>query len=159
MTVTLSSAEILTAAIAGVYRKLQSIRKGHNASAVRPDMRWDAEIEGALAECAFSKAFGLYWGASEGTYKDADVGFNIQVRHTIRPDGCLIIRPKDISDPYYYVLVVGSVPNYRIAGYIHGSTKPKPTWRRNPGGAGEALFIPQSDLLPVEDFFTGGIQQ
>ena len=68
------------------------------------------------------------------------------VRSTWRQAGRLIIHEHD-HDGGAYVLVTGSVPCYRVAGWIRGvDAKTARFWANGDGRGG--YFVPQSELHP-----------
>jgi len=146
--ITLTDAEIQMGATVGILRRVDSLRRGLEPGRMGAH-NWDAEIEGALAECAAANALGKYWSGSVGSFKDADLGKRAQVRATEHDNGKLILRENDKKD-HAYILVTGRCPNYIVRGWIEGAEAVKLTqYKTNPGGHGEALFIPQSELKPI----------
>jgi hypothetical protein len=117
-TVILNKNEVYIASIVGIRRNITS-RDSKDCNKVQnKDFGWHIDIEAAGAELAFAKYMGLYWDFSVNTFKKQDVG-GYQVRHTQVKDGKLIIRPKDNPEEKY-VLIVGTGPEYLIAGWIWG---------------------------------------
>ena len=147
MKVELTLFELEMGAIVGSKRRADSIskkRKGHKRGS------WDKDVEGALGELAVCKAIGTYWNGSVNTFKDlADVGDNIEVRHTELDSGKLIIRPGDNPESLY-VLVTGSAPTYDVKGWIKGDDGMKQKFMMNPGGAGIAFFVPVKNLKQMK---------
>jgi hypothetical protein len=107
------------------------------------------DIEGAGAEMAYCKLADAYWTGSIGTFHEADVGKDIQIRHTILKDGRLIVRSGD-NPNHKYVLVIGSMPNYTIVGWIKGVDAKKNEFILNPNGKGDAYFVPQNKLNSLD---------
>lgn len=118
------------------------------------DNYWDRTIEGYLAEMAVAKAMGAYWagGANVGVNR-FDVG-ELQVRHTVKPDGCLIIRERDPRDDIY-ILVVGRKGEYRLCGWIRGSEAERLGDLRKPNGRPPARFIAQNSLHRIDTLLGG----
>jgi hypothetical protein len=144
--VTLTWRELAIAAGVGVQRRIRSMAQGLTDSYGyngEEDV-WTREINGAAAEMAVAKALGIYWDAGVNTFKLPDVG-DLQVRHTVRVDGCLILRSHD-SDSDSYVLVVGKPPELTIVGGIQGCDGKSDEWIRDPGSVRPAYFVPQSSL-------------
>ena len=122
--------------------------------------RWDIDIEGAAAEMAYAKFRDFYWGGHVGSFKGADVGSLAQSRHTVRSDGCLIIRDDD-SPSHFYILVIGQMPVYEIAGWIKGSDAKVDEYLRDPGpnGGPRCFMIPQKALKNFRSTPDGGGEQ
>jgi len=109
---------------------------------------FERDIQAAAAECAFAKARDKYWDFSVNTFKKPDVG-DIQIRHTIRNGGKLIVRPDD-SDDEIFVLVTGEIPEFTIRGYMRGSEAKQDQFISNPGGGKPCWMVPQDNLRPVK---------
>jgi len=127
--ITLTAEECFSAAIVGVGRRMSGLlgmSPKHGRKRYGSDL-WGADIEAAGAEMAVAKYLGQYWTGVASTFKGPDVGIDIQVRHTERPTGLLIIR-KDDNSAAAYVLVVGLMPSYEIVGYIYGGEAKRPEW-------------------------------
>jgi hypothetical protein len=148
----LNRGEMFTAATAGVMRRLNAIKHGRqDAYGQSPLDRWGMDIESSAAELLVAKKLGLYWNyfSEDPSSLEGDVG-KVQVRHTARADGCLLLHDRDKSD-VPFVLVVGHYPALRIVGWCLGSYgKDKRYWREDTGRP--AYFVPQSDLRPMEEF-------
>lgn len=144
--VVLTEIEMELAAMVGIRRRAES------KSGLRQDNHgldhsdfWGMDIEGAAAEMAYCKFRNKYWNASINSFKAGDCGENVQIRSTPLPNGCLIVREEDL-DHHYYVLVIGSSPVFRVAGWIHGKEAKKPEFMKSPNGRPAAYFVPQSYL-------------
>ncbi|MGD1524588.1 hypothetical protein [Vibrio harveyi] len=109
------------------------------------DGAWDIEIEGAAAEMAYCKLRGKYWSGSVNSFKNADCGENVQIRHTVLEKGSLIVRDEDL-DSHFYVLVTGRAPLLKVCGWINGSDAKQEKFKRAPNGRVPAYFVPQSAL-------------
>jgi hypothetical protein len=150
MRVTLEWFEVSRAALVGVSRNVEAIRKGlHNARPTR-ESDWHVHILGALGECAFAKATNRYWNGSVNTFKSGgDVGDAIQVRTRSQSYYDLIVRAED-RDSDVYVLVTGGPHDFVVRGWLLAGDAKKPQYHKDYGGYGEAFFVPQSDLLPID---------
>lgn len=153
MEVNLTWHELSLAAAAGVRRNLEARRKGrpdtYGKDVSQMEGGWGVHIEGAAAEMAVAKACGRYWDPvwSEIDRTRGDIG-QLQVRSTMRPNGCLLLHPED-SDESMFVLVTGIAPNFQIRGCIRGHQgKQEQHWRTDTGRP--AFFVPQRALQPVE---------
>jgi hypothetical protein len=149
--VTLTPDELYLAGVIGVRRRVVSIGNGaadrnHYDPA---HAEWATDIEGAAAELAVAKVLDRYH-AGLNYRAPTDVGGRLHVRHTVRDDGCLIVRDRDPDfDPF--VLVVGFAPRYRIAGWLYGREAKRDEWRSVPTGGPAAYFVPQQALQPLPD--------
>jgi hypothetical protein len=156
MIVELDIAEQLHAASVGVRRNIQSIRRGalpkwgQGGAAL-----WGSHIEGAAGELAVAKATNTYWNGALGDYDADDVG-GLQIRTTPHPNGCLILHPSD-PDDRPFILVIGTMPFFRLAGWMMGRDGKDPKWWRA-GIDRPAFFVPQADLRPMEELLSDGPQ-
>jgi len=145
----------------GIRRQIESFKAKEQNEAHNPKYGWHIDIEGACAEMAFAKHFGLYWDGSVNTFKAPDVGL-MQVRSTMRLDGGLIIRPKDEAHERY-ALVVGSTrcPNeltggrpgcgyFVMVGWMLGSDIKQDKYLAFKDSDTPAWLVPQRDLHPFE---------
>ena len=151
--VSLNYWECFTGGSVALNRKLESRFKNLKNSTFGKHSRdeWKNDIEGALCEMAFCKAFGMYWDGSVNTFKNPDVpGTPIQIRGTEYPNGNLIIRENDPDDDLY-ILVVGSSPNYKIIGGIYGHQGKVDEFINNPNNQGSCWMIPQTRVFPIEN--------
>ena len=110
---------MIVATAIGAERQLRGIYD-HTDRLGKTGPGWDGHIQGVAAELAVAKARGLYWDAHLTSYKDADVGDNVEVRSTHHRRGRLIIKPND-NPGRIYVLVVGTAPKLDIAGWTFGA--------------------------------------
>lgn len=117
--ITLTESEIQLGAMVGVLRQAQNIKLNRPpAHGADDENDWQKHCEGALAEMAFARWLNWYWSGNIGDLKVPDVG-PVQIRSTVRDDGCLILRD---PDPKFaaYVLAIGKNGKYRFAGWIPG---------------------------------------
>jgi hypothetical protein len=154
MKVDLEWFEVSRAALVGVSRNVEAMRKQcQNRSTVPDD--WGIHILGALGECAFAKATNRYWNGSVNTFKrGGDVG-RIQVRTRARHDHDLIVRPQDKSEDVF-VLVTGGPSSFEIQGWCVGEEAKQDAFTANHGGYGEAYFVPAKSLRTPEQLVVGG---
>lgn len=149
MKVVLDWYEVSRAALVGVSRNVEASRRGC-VSARKIEDEWSAHINGALGECAFAKASGMYWSGSVNTFKAADIGDNIQVRTRTRHEYDLIVRDSD-KDGDVYVLVTGGPNEFLVHGWIPCADAKDQRYAANYGGYGQAYFVPKADLRPIEE--------
>jgi hypothetical protein len=151
--VELSQPEMCMAIEVAKMRRMDSFKKGLTLgknSGEKDKRSWDWEIDGAAAELVVAKELGRYWSGPVGNFKEGDIGERIQVRHTNRMDGKLIIREDDKNE-HYFVLVRGKMPSYEVVGYINGAEAKLDKFLFGPNGAKPAYFIPSSELKPFPD--------
>lgn len=143
-----------------VRRRLTAIRhKRGTHKRISRIPQIDMDLQSCLAECLVSKATGLRWNNDYHTDPKnesfGDVGNGVEVRHTTRPNGCLIITPHDFEDRPYF-LVVGQDLDMQIVGWKMGSDCKLPKYFRDCseqyGEKANGYFVPQSDLDPVYTF-------
>lgn len=146
--VELDYVQILEGLQVGAARRLKSHFNGYRQTAGETPT-WDADIEGALAEMAFSKWAGVFFGGSVGQFKEADVGNTIAIRHTRWPNGRLILREGDPLE-HHYILLTGGYGKYTIAGHIPGYRAKQSKFLSKPDPARpECYAVPQAELEPV----------
>lgn len=148
-TVTLEWFEIYQAAMSGVMKRVEAIRKGANdnygwGGNHQQDV-WTREIEGAAAELAYAKFRSQYWSGSVNTFKQADVGTRVQVRSCPFKGKRLLVRPRD-ADNDIFVLVVGRSPTFVVEGWMKGADAKRPEWQSNPNG-GSPVYLVDTERL------------
>lgn len=131
--------------VAGLRRSESKTHNRQDNHGFSGENAWDIEVEGAAAEMAYCKYRGQYWNASVNSFKGADCGDNVQIRHTKLSNGSLIVREAD-NDNHYYVLVTGQAPNLNIIGWIKGSDAKQDAFKRAPNNRSGAYFVPQNKL-------------
>ena len=108
----LSHEELLFASQAGTWRRNSAIKaKRHQRwgntgkNSKGQGILWDQDIEGCAAEMLVAKATNKYWlpFSNDPRSIKSDVGTNIQVRHTPRVNGCLLVHPDDPDDQLFFV--------------------------------------------------------
>lgn len=146
--VKLDSSEILQAAMVGVLRQVQNIKRNaeykYNSD---PKNAWNMHVEGALAEYAVAKYFGVFWNGSIGNYNASDVD-SMQVRQTHHKTGRLILHDDD-KDEDIFILVIGNNGVYRIAGWCYGWFGKTIEFLDEPVKGRPAYFVPQKRLESV----------
>lgn len=152
-TVTLTQIEMEMAVLVGERRQGQAERRGlkdnHGFEGTREQQR-RLHIAGAIAEMAYCKARNQFWTGSIDSFKGADVGDNVQIRHT--ENGHLLPVRKEDNPDHFYVLVTGTPPTLTIHGYIQGSDAQNPQWwgTFGPNDIRPPCWkVPQHALLPI----------
>jgi hypothetical protein len=143
----------MSAVTAATMRITISLAKGYNA-ATTYKRTWlkhlEEEIVGACGEKAFAAYLGQYFVPSVNTFHEIpDVG-EVEVRSTTREDGCLIVRDND-HDDRPFVLAIVTPPMVELKGWMRGCDAKSDRYKRNPNGHREAWFVPQCDLIPMEE--------
>lgn len=150
MNVRLEWFEVSRAALVGVSRNVEAMRKGCQETLKKSTDEWSAHILGACGECAFAKATNRYWNGSVNTFKaGGDVGDNIQIRTRSKHNYDLIVRDND-KDGDVFVLVTGGPHEFTIHGWIPAAEAKQEKFRADYGGYGAAYFVPQSALRPID---------
>jgi len=147
--ITLANPEIYVASQIGVMRNVAShqrkLPRTNRSAEFNNDHQWETDINGALAEIAVAKCFGVYWNPSVNVGKAADVG-KVQVRSNTRKNGHLIIRQRD-NDDEIFMLVICQNPVFHIAGWIMASDAKIPKFYRPENQYGvEAWWVDQESL-------------
>lgn len=145
--VTLTSVEVLHAGIEASLRISRNVAKDlpqRYGSAA--GLHWTQDAESCCAEFAVAKLLNQYPSAISKVAAP-DVGVNVQVRHTDRDDGHLLVHTADQGDnpEHIFVLVVGHAPQMDVRGwrYAHECQLPE-YWRtdvRSP-----VFMVPQATL-------------
>jgi len=149
MKVELTANEMKTAAMVGTMRHADAIAQGRT-SLIPTANNWQRHIEGSLAEFAFAKAFGLFWSGLGGI-GSIDIGSDIEIRTSRRPDACLIVRHRD-DDNSKFVLVLGdATKEFTIVGWLFGREAKRSDRLKNPNSDRAAFFVPQSVLWPMSE--------
>ena len=147
MSMQLTKADLYLAGHAGVMRRLSAMSKQRPEPFGTPlaDL-WGVDMESCAAELLVSRALNQSWTPYAASPAEilSDVGRAVQVRHTPRGNGCLILHNKD-QDDHAFVLVVGSGTGQRIVGWLWGRDGKHPSyWRTSTGRP--AYFVPQEAL-------------
>lgn len=110
------------------------------------------QMDAIAAEMAVGEALGIPYGdlSDKRNKTAADVGHNIEVKQTTWADGHLIIAPRDRSSDIA-VLVTGSCPEYRIAGWIPVAVAKQ---RRFKSDRDSSYWVGQSHLRPISAFWS-----
>ena len=147
LTVTLSLGEVLLAALIGGFMGARALSRRYKQHYDNDYDFWGSSIQGIAAEIAVAKALGEPYRPNLDGFKAPDV-YQLHVRQTAHPKGCLIIRPGDPDG--IYVLVIGQCPTFRIVGWIHSFDAKRPQYWRAPHGGPGAWFVPQRVLRTVQ---------
>lgn len=150
-TVTLTQAQMFQAAVEGCMRQLRAFangrrhRHGHDGTD-----NWTMHIEAAGAEVAVARLTGRFWCASFLPDYAGDIGVGLQVRHTARATGRLILHPTD-DDRHVFVLARGLMPEYDLAGWIVARDGKRLEWWRELQPGRGAYVVEACHLRPMEE--------
>ena len=144
-TISLTGLEIPIVRYVGGMRNKSAIEKGRTDAHGFDGDPLKIHVDGKAGETGFCKWGGTYDEPTIDTFKGPDVGARIQVRTRSEDWHDLIVR-KDDNDDHIFVLVVGSIPTLRIAGWTLGGEAKQERWLQRHGGREAAYFVPQSFL-------------
>jgi hypothetical protein len=107
-------------------------------------------VYSALAEALVAKTIGQYWSGATRDRTVADVGMDVEVRHTPLNKGGLIFRPSDKESSKYY-LVTGIYPKMQVVGWMYGKDCKQNKYLISKDKNGDVLstpyyLVPQCDL-------------
>lgn len=111
----------------------------------------EINIFSCRGEMAVAKYLNLFWSGSVGDYKAPDVGGLVEVRTINKAGRRLIVHPEDRDWAPYVLVDVSNQPMMKLVGWMFGTdAKNKKYWADPTGKGRHAYFVPQSDLLPME---------
>jgi len=107
------------------------------------------QIDAVGAETAAAEYLGITdYEPQNGTYKDkADIADNVEVKHTYKRNGNLIISSID-RDSDIAILVIGRMPVYLVMGWFEVKQAKKESYRSELI-RGDSYLIPRTDLRPM----------
>lgn len=147
--VVLSPTQMDRAILVGGRRMVNVIQNGRScASTVARNDMYGLHIEAAASELVVALVTGEPWHDDLEPHGHApDVGDHWHVRHTVRPDGHLILQRGE-PPAGRFVLVTGQGGAYDVRGWISGrDAQFGRYWRTDVPRA--AFFVPQAALIPV----------
>lgn len=149
----LKTPELYIGGIVGTMRRVASIQNGNDKNKHALISNWATDTDGACAEIAVAKHFGVYWEPRVNAFKLPDVGDAfIQVRSTTRHDGRLIIRAND-ADIDRFILVICDVPKYRLIGSLLAcAAKTDEFVYRGTNGQADCWMVPQDRLAELPEY-------
>jgi hypothetical protein len=149
--IALSWSEVVVAAFSGLQRHVECLQQGRTPmyGLGRDEQTWDHNINGAITEAAYAKAFDHYPKRDAAPDTEGDLRNGTEIRGTMHADGCLILHDRD-HDDRPYVLVTGRPPEFIVRGWLYGREGKQPAywradWRR------PCYAVPQAALRPIED--------
>jgi len=107
------------------------------------------QIDAVGAETAAAEYLGISdYEPQNGTYKDkADIADNVEVKHTYKRNGNLIINSID-RDGDVAILVIGRMPVYVVMGWFEVQ-QAKQEGYRSELIRGDSYLVPRADLKPM----------
>lgn len=149
--VTLTLAEMLHGSNIGTIRHYEAEVAGRKSRRGLQESTQDilsVHIQGAIGEMVVAKVRDRYFMPTVNTFKDADIGDNVQVRLRKHHHWDMIIRDDD-NPEHIFVHVTGWGPIYCVRGWAYAKDVMKIEYRKNHGGHGESWFIPETVLQPI----------
>jgi len=123
--ISLTSSEFYTAAVIGLRRQIERLRKRrvpNGRTSHDTDPVFDQSIEGAVAESIVGELLNLNWPAKIGDDSKGDVGDMVEVRcrNPIRSGNEIGIHTDELTNtPYVGVLYHGFF-DFEITGWVYG---------------------------------------
>jgi len=150
--ITLSTPELFVGASVGNMRRIASMQNGNNKNKHAHKSDWATDADGACAEMAASKYYGIYWEPHVNVFHERpDLSNGYNVRSTCHASGRLIIRPND-SEDHLFILVICKAPTFRLVGAIVGKVgKQVDFFQKGDFGEGDAWWVPQDWLAELPD--------
>jgi hypothetical protein len=158
VTIVLTKTEF-SAAVDGANKRFIAAATGQWSGHRDPEQteikRMTNDIIAVMAEIAVAKALGIFFVPPLNTFhKEPDIQPDIEVRATPNRNYSLMIRDNDDLDRKF-VLVIVSDLSCMIAGWCYGYERDDLGTVKDPNGMGAAHFVPQSNLRPFDELFTG----
>lgn len=148
----LSLSEMIHGATIGAIRHYEAEQANRKMSSSFSKTDKDpmvSHVQGAIGEMVVAKALGRYFNPTVNSFKDADLGHDIQVRLRVRHDADMGHNDNDNPD-HLYVLVTGRGPDYCVHGWELGRNVRVPKYRQNLSSLGSLWFVPQNALRPIQ---------
>lgn len=152
----LTQREIHAAASHALLRAITCRMKGTDPATHTVERKpWDSEIQGACAELAFCKHYGIYWtGLTHAGARDCG---NVDVRWASEPTHGLFVNPQD-DDKKVIVLMDGFAPTFRQVGWLYAGEGRKSEWQYKRATCGEyegqwVYLVPRRELyaMPIDE--------
>ena len=118
--ITLTEDEFWEATRVGAQRHFRSVCDGRRMRIVTAnDDGWRNHIEGACAELAAAKHTKLKWHGAVDAFGKPDLGLWVDVKLR-RNEECPLIIKEHEPDDWFYILVHGTAPHFKLRGWIVG---------------------------------------
>ena len=109
---------------------------------------WQYNCDGAMAEMAVAKHFGVFYDGAYGNFKAKDVG-ELQVRSTSLKRGSLLLHDSDLDDDRFILVLTFEAPVLYLCGWCYGREgKQEQYWRTDTKRP--AYFYPQNFLRSMD---------
>lgn len=143
----LTHPERVIGAQAGIMRRVSGQKNNRKEKPNTPTGGgWQRDVEGALAEMALAKHYGVYW-PGPGAFRGGDVG-RVEVRNTEKHGNRLWFYKEDKPYPPYF-LVTGINGHYRIQGWAWAEDGRKEEFWEDPKKQDRwAYYLPRNLLKP-----------
>jgi hypothetical protein len=128
----------------------KDIKPAWGATDLVNDNRFGLDVMAALAECAVSKHFNLYWPPAAGETNRTDVGDLIEVRSVSLPSYGLLLHKKDKAN-FPYVLAYPTGFDVVLLGWLYAGDGMQPKYWRKTGEDRAAYIIKQNELRPIAE--------
>lgn len=146
MVIELTKGELIATALAGAFRQARGLAEKDAHNFVGDG--WAIHINGVGAEIAVARALNVYHDVFSPS-RDRTTGdvAGLGVRSTPHAEGHLIVYRAD--PPGIYVLAVGAVPRYRVAGWIEKADACQGRWW-NAAARDPSFWVPQAALASLD---------
>ena len=152
--IVLTTEQVTMASKVGLQRHRVHVQARRHDAKVLSDGE-AVHVQGALAEYAVALMLGRKWDGklfdNEDWLQWRDHGHDVdglEVRSTKRPDGCLLLHPKDRDDAPF-VLVIPESSLFTIRGWCFGREGKLPKYWRDVGYGRPCYYVPQAVLRPT----------
>lgn len=159
MVITLNLAEQKLATYVGRSRYETCRKLGVKNLKVGDHSNEDTEVQGVGGELAFCRAVNIYPDLDTASAKDADCilpgGIKIDVKATPVKDGRLLVPPRAKGRVHAYALVIGWMPEFRIAGWFPSEKVFEKNRLTEINKRGSVYAVRQIELYPIELLLNG----
>ena len=138
--------EVHLAGSIGLIRQEESLRKGlKDKHGCDGSDGFSIHIQGAAGEMVLAKYLQIYWMGSVNTFTKINDVANFEVKTRSKDSYQLLVR-RDNKDSDIFVLVVGTIPNFKIIGWLSGQEAKQEKWLKFHGDREGAYFVPNEEL-------------
>lgn len=148
VTVELDEYEMFHAAVAGVQRRISSLKKNRPQLYGADERRnfWEIDIVGMMGEYAVSKYLNIHWQPATNkrlSELPGDVG-RYEVRSSTWSDAHLLVREADRAESPY-ILAIVKESSVDLRGFKTGADAKQDRYLRER----QTYWVPQADLDPM----------
>lgn len=149
MIVELDEYELFHAAVAGIQRRISSVKKGRPQFYGADERRnfWEIDIIGMMGEYAVAKVMNIHWQPATNKRLSSlpgDVG-RYEVRSSTWPNAHLLVREADRDESPYILAIVGE-QSVDLRGWMYGGQAKSVGLRKERN----TYWVPQDRLAPME---------